>query len=121
MSDDLPGEAGEPGPGAPARRRNLDPQGRRALFEMPVDAARDSIRSGNAKEGKDALYSTGPRQAGSVVVACSGCSARTRVSLTDVAMRLATVSLWMPGRRHGHWMRCPACERRRWCSIAWTD
>lgn len=119
MSDEPP--ARTPDPTGRGRRRNLDPQGRRALFEMPVDAARDSIRSGSAKEGKDALYSTGPRQAGSVVVACSGCSARTRISLTDVAMRLATVSLWMPGRRHGHWMRCPACERRRWCSIAWTD
>lgn len=103
------------------RRRDLDPQGRRALFEMPVEAPRDSIRSGQAKEGKDALYSTGPRQTGSVVVECGGCGVRTRISLTDVAMRLATLSLWMPGRRKGHWMRCPACETRQWCAIAWND
>lgn len=104
-----------------SRSRRLDPQGRRALFEMPVDAARDTIRSGEAKEGKDALYSTGPRQAGSVVVECTGCGVRTRISLTDVAMRLATISAWVPGRRHGHWLRCPACEHRRWCSIGWQD
>lgn len=102
-------------------KREYDPQGRRALFEMPVDAARDSIRSGEAKEGKDALYSTGPRQAGSVVVECDGCHARTRISLTDVAMRLAQLSVWIPGRTKGHWMRCPACEKRTWCSVGWTD
>lgn len=103
------------------RSRRLDPQGRRALFEMPVDAARDTIRSGDAKEGKDALYSTGPRQAGSVVVECGGCGVRTRISLSDLAMRLVTISAWIPGRRKGHWMRCPACEHRRWCSIAWNE
>ena len=103
------------------QRRGLDPQGRRALFEMPVDAARDTIRSGDAKEGKDALYSTGPRQAGSVVVTCGGCRVRTRISVTDVLMRLASISLWVPGRKKGHWMRCPACEQRHWCAVAWTD
>ena len=106
---------------AGARSRRLDPQGRRALFEMPVEAARDSIRTGDAKEGKDALYSTGPRQVGSVVVECDSCRARTRVSLADVALRLASLSVWLPGRRRGHWMRCPACGHRTWCSIAWTD
>lgn len=106
---------------ASRRRRGLDPQGRRALFEMPVDAARDSIRSGEPKEGKESLYSTGPRQAGSVVVECSGCSVRTRISLTEVAMRLASLSVWIPGRSKGHWMRCPACGRRTWCAIAWND
>ena len=119
MSDDRGSEADRRGTGR--ARRGLDPQGRRALFEMPVEAARDTIRSGEAKEGKESLYSTGPRQAGSVVVECTGCSVRTRISLTDLAMRLATVSVWLPGRRHSHWMRCPACERRQWCAIGWTD
>lgn len=104
-----------------SRSSRHDPQGRRALFEMPVEAARDTIRSGDAKEGKESLYSTGPPQAGSVVIECSGCSVRTRISLTDLALRLVGVSAWIPGRRNGHWMRCPACERRRWCSIGWND
>lgn len=103
-----------------ARSSRHDPQGRRALFEMPVEAPRDTIRSGDAKEGKESLYSTGPPQAGSVVVECSGCSVRTRISLTDLALRLVGLSAWIPGRRNGHWMRCPACERRRWCSIGWN-
>ncbi|HRA33359.1 MAG TPA: hypothetical protein PK748_00430, partial [Acidimicrobiales bacterium] len=76
MTTPDPHEPHEPSP--PARRRSLDPQGRRALFETPVSAARDTIRSGPAAEGKDALYSTGPRQTGTVVVTCSTCHARTR-------------------------------------------
>ena len=43
------------------------------------------------------------------------------VATVNLAMRLVTVSAWIPGRRHSHWMRCPACERRRWCAIGWND
>ena len=106
---------------ASGRRRSLDPQGRRALFETPVSAARDTIRSGTAREGKDALYSTGPRQAGTVVVSCSACRARTRINLTDLGMRWLTGSAWLPGRRNSHWMRCPSCGRRTWCSVGWQE
>ena len=107
--------------GPPGRRRSLDPQGRRALFETPVSAARDSIRSGGTSEGKDALYSTGPRQSGTAVVACSSCQARTRVNLTDLGLRFLTGTAWIPGRRDGHWIKCPSCHARTWCSIAWRN
>ncbi len=103
------------------RARSHDPQGRRALFETPVSAARDTIRSGKAAEGKEALYSTGPRQSGTVVVSCSSCHAKTRVNLTDLGLRWLTGTVWLPGRRDGHWMRCPSCHRRTWCSIGWND
>lgn len=102
-----------------SRSRSHDPQGKRALFETPVSAARDTIRAGAAKEGKTALYSTGPHERGSVVVACSSCQARTRISVTDVLMRLAVVSAWVPVLRHSHWMKCPACGERRWCQVRW--
>lgn len=115
---DLGGDRAPSGRAASGRRRSLDPQGRRALFETPVSAARDTIRSGRAREGKEALYSTGPRQSGTVVVTCSACKARTRINCTDLAMRWLTGSLWLPGRRSGHWMRCPSCGRRTWCSVA---
>lgn len=105
----------------PGRRRSLDPQGRRALFETPVSAARDTIRSGNPRDGKDALYSTGPRQAGTVVVTCSRCDARTRINLTDLGLRWLGGTIWLPGRKNGHWMRCPSCGDRTWCSIGWQD
>lgn len=100
-------------------RRSLDPQGRRALFETPVSAARDTIRSGSAREGKASLYSTGPRQSGTVVVGCSSCEARSRINFTDLGLRWLTGSAWLPGRRNGHWMRCPSCAKRTWCSVAW--
>ncbi|MBI2708259.1 MAG: hypothetical protein HYX34_00985 [Actinobacteria bacterium] len=102
-------------------RRVLDPTGRRALFEMPVAAARDTIRQGRPKEGRDALFSSGPRQRGSVVVECSHCEARTRISLSEVALRMMTGSVWLPVRRHAHHMRCPACGHRSWCRIGWTE
>jgi hypothetical protein len=113
---------------APNRRRNtkpkpgrsLDPQGKRALFETPVSAARDTIQPGRTKEGKAALFSTGPHERGSVVVACSACEARSRISVADVAVRLTMGSIWFPLRRHSHWMSCPACGRRTWCEVRWT-
>ncbi len=103
------------------RRRSLDPQGRRALFETPVTAARDAIRSGEPVEGKDALYSTGPRRSGTVVVSCSQCRAKSRINLTDLGLRWLGGTFWIPGRRNGHWMRCPACGDRTWCSVAFQD
>lgn len=106
---------------ASGRQRSLDSQGRRALFETPVSAARDAIRSGNPRDGKAALYSTGPRQAGTVVVTCSSCEARSRINLTDLGLRWLSGSVWLPGRRNGHWMRCPSCTNRAWCSVAWND
>ena len=84
-------------------------------------AARDSIRSGRPAEGKEALYSTGPRQVGTVVVRCSACEARTRINLTDLSMRFVTVTVWLPIRKHSHWMRCPACGQRTWCHIGWQS
>ena len=101
--------------------KSYDPQGKRALFEAPVGAARDTLRSGRPAEGKEALYSTGPRQPGTVVVRCSSCQARSRINLTDLGLRMLTVSAWLPGRKHSHWMRCPSCDHRTWCAIAWTD
>lgn len=103
------------------RRRSLDPQGRRALFETPVSAARDTLRSGQPAEGRDALFSTGPRRTGTVVVTCSGCKARSRINLTDLGLRWLGGTVWIPGRRNGHWMRCPSCGDRTWCSIGWQS
>lgn len=109
------------GRAASGRRASLDPQGRRALFETPVSAARDTIRSGTTREGRDALFSTGPRQVGTVVVTCSSCRARSRINLTDLGLRWLTGTVWIPGRKDGHWMKCPACNRRTWCRIGWQS
>lgn len=113
-----------PGPASPDRpsaRRRRDPAGKAALFTAPVTAPPDHLAPGEPRQGKQALFSTGPRRPGTVVVTCSGCSARTRCSLLDVGLRLLTGSAWLPTRPYDHWMRCPACHAYRWCRIGWTD
>ncbi len=102
-------------------QRGLDPKGKRALFEAPVEAPADHLRPGPARSGRDALFSTGPRQRGTAVVECDGCGARSRVSLADLGLRLVSFSVWIPGRRHAHWLSCPACGHRTWCRIGWDE
>lgn len=99
----------------------LDPSGKRALFEAPVAADRRALlRNGSAPDGKDALFSIGPRRPGTVVVTCASCGVRSRVHLVDLGARLLRLSAWLPARRHPHWMPCPACAKRTWCSIDWN-
>jgi hypothetical protein len=43
------------------------------------------------------------------------------VSLVDLGVRLASVSAFLPVRRHPHWLLCPSCSRRQWCRIGWTE
>lgn len=99
-------------------RGRLDPTGKRALFEAPVQAPDDRL-SAAAPEGRAALFSGGSARPGTVVVDCSGCGVRSRVSLLDVGLRLAQLSVWLPGRSHNRRMRCPSCDRREWCRIDW--
>jgi hypothetical protein len=101
--------------------RHLDPQGKQALFDPRVRAAPDQLTAGNRKEGKQALYSTGPRQNGTVVVECSQCQVRIRSNLLDLGLRLLPFTAWLPGLRHSHFMRCPSCGRYTWCRIGWTE
>lgn len=108
------------GPDTAKRHRSLDPQGKRALFEAPVAAAPDTLRAGHTRDGREALFSTGPRQFGTALVDCSSCKVRTRTSLPDIGLRLLTVSAWVPGRSYSHWMRCPSCGHRTWCSVDWN-
>lgn len=110
-----------PSGGRPARSRRVDPEGRQALFTTPVTAPPDHLAAGEHRPGRQALYSTGPRRPGTVVVTCSGCSVRTRTSLVDVGVRLLTGSVWLPARSFDHWMRCPSCHAYQWCRIGWTD
>jgi len=100
---------------------SVDPSGKAALFGAHVAAAPDQIGNGPHPYGKDALYSSPRRRPGTVVIECSHCHARTRVSYVDLGLRLALVSAWMPFQRHQHWIRCPGCGRRHWCRIGWTE
>lgn len=113
----------DPSRAAEARRsvRRVDPAGRQALFSAPVQAAPDQLGPGNQKEGRAALFSTGPRQPGTVIIECSACGTRSRSTLVDLGVRLLSISVWLPTRRHSHWMRCPGCHTHTWCRIAWTE
>ncbi|GIU84709.1 MAG: hypothetical protein KatS3mg008_1484 [Acidimicrobiales bacterium] len=101
--------------------RRLDPAGKAALFSAPVQSPPDALTSGPMPDGREALFSSGPPRPGTVLVECSECSARVRTSLLDVGLRLVSLSLWIPFRRHPHWMRCPVCGRHTWCRIGWTE
>ena len=101
--------------------RPLDPTGKGALFDAPIASAPDRIAPGPRNEGRVALFSSPPRRPGTVVVECSACRVRTRVSLVDLGVRLASVSAFLPVRRHPHWLLCPNCGRRQWCRIGWTE
>ena len=101
--------------------RSVDPTGKQALFAQQPAAARDRLAPGPRPEGRAALFSTGPRQAGTVIVECSDCRVRSRVSLLDLGLRLLSGSLWWPLARHQHWLRCPGCGQRRWCRIGWNE
>ena len=100
--------------------RAIDPEGKHALFTRGVAAAPDQLGPGNRKDGRAALFSTGPRQVGTVVIECSDCLARSRITMVNLGVRLLSNSVWLPGRARPHWMRCPACDRHTWCAIDWT-
>jgi hypothetical protein len=102
--------------------RRLDPTGKRALFESPVAAAPDSLTTGRVASGRDALFSAGPPRAGTVLVECSACRARARISLADLGLRMLNLSAFLPTRRsHPYWLRCPTCDKRTWCRVGWSD
>jgi hypothetical protein len=89
--------------------------------------------------GKRALFSSGPAgsddqsSSGSVTVDCSGCGQRTVLSpVQAVRAVLPSLLLGIEVRRGGHagrvglgperaaWVRCPACQRRRWSTLTLT-
>jgi hypothetical protein len=101
--------------------REHDPTGKRALFEAPVMAPPDVFTPGRTPDGKAALFSIGDPRPGTVVVGCSSCTARTRISVLDLGVRIAQLGMFLPTRRkHQYLLRCPACDERRWCNVSWT-
>jgi hypothetical protein len=41
------------------------------------------------------------------------------MTTVELGVRLAFISLWIPGKRYSRWMQCPECERRTWCRVHW--
>lgn len=98
-----------------------DPMGKRALFSPPPAPPPDQrvARGAAPVDGKEALYSAGPRRSGTVVVECSRCLNHTRMSTVELGVRIAFISMWIPGKRYSRWMQCPECEHRTWCRVHW--
>lgn len=101
-----------------------DPQGKRALFEAPPTQLDDpleddALRKPAEREGQAALFSTGEHQHGTGVIDCSFCGTKTRASHIDISVRIAMISIWIPGRQYSRWMQCPNCQRRSWCRVNW--
>lgn len=92
-----------------------DPLGRRALFSPPPS------RPATPAVGKESLYSAsaGSRQWGTVVVECSSCGARSRLTWFEFTWRHLPFWLWLPWLRYSRLMSCPACERRTWLGVNW--
>jgi hypothetical protein len=97
----------------------LDPSGKRALFEAPVSAPPEQLLPQGSRDGRDAMFSVGPRLPGTVVVDCSSCHGRARIPITDFGTRMLTGSWFMPLRKHDYWLRCPVCNHRTWCNVSW--
>lgn len=107
---------------------STDPLGKRALFSPPPQEPPERRRTrgrgpagDRTTQGVKALYSTGTdRRCGTVLVECSECRVASRVTLLDLGLRLARLSLWIPGRRYSRWLDCPACAQRAWVRVRWT-
>lgn len=70
-------------------------------------------------QGKAALFSDAAAtpSLGSVSISCSRCHSATVVSYAR-AVRLSVPGLYLPLRReYPTWMRCPACDERRWVRV----
>ena len=102
---------------------STDPLGRRALFSPPPGAAAPTRPKAGGKEptGKEALFSAAPGRPSltTVLVECSACGGRSRISLVEFAWRHLPFWLWLPWARYSNLMSCPACDRRTWLAVAW--
>ena len=98
-----------------------DPLGKRALFSVTEPPRAANSRPATATMRKESLFSAseGGRRFGSLVVECSSCGARSRLSWAEFAWRHLPAWLWFPWLRYSQFMSCPACERRTWLGVAW--
>ena len=91
-----------------------DPLGRRALFWAPGVRSDERGREARETSGRRALFSQPTPRRGTLVLGCSSCGARTRVTYAEFARRHLPFWLWIPGRRYSRLLPCPACRRRTW-------
>ena len=108
----------------PKARRTRDPLGKAALFtEVPPTPESTFAQPEAEGRGATQLFSRAAARPGTLVVDCSGCGRRTRVSYAEFAALHLPVWLWVPSpaRTHRHWLRCPSCRRWSWLRAGWLE
>ena len=104
-----------------------DPLGKAALFsDGTLPPAEPTLSPASTEErgrGAAHLFSQSEARSGTLVVDCSGCGRRTRVTYAEFAALHVPVWLWIPSpmRTHRHWLRCPACARFTWLRARWLE
>lgn len=80
----------------------------------PAEAA-----TGAAGQGRQALFSAGPRRQGTAAVGvrCSRCGAATGLDARTAVRAAWPLVLVAPWRREPVFARCPACRRRSWLAV----
>jgi hypothetical protein len=73
------------------------------------------------RDGKQALFSAAERRPGTLVVECSRCHGRTRVSYAQFGRRHLPYWVWTPWRRYSRYVVCPSCDERAWVSARWFE
>ena len=58
---------------------------------------------------------------GTLVVDCSRCHGRTRLTYAEFAQRHLPYWIWTPWRRYSRYVVCPSCGQRAWISARWFE
>ena len=75
----------------------------------------------SSDDGKRALFSSAVPKLGTLVVECSRCHGRTRLSYPEFARRHLPYWAWTPWRRYSRYVSCPACGQRAWVAARWFE
>lgn len=111
-----------------SERSRRDPSGKRAIFSTPSEelaedppSARDPAPRSDLPEQPDQQVPHDAARPGTLVVECSTCEERTRVTYFDFALLNLPLGFFVPvpGRRYKHHMTCPACHRWTWLEAHW--
>jgi hypothetical protein len=106
------------------RQRRRDPSGKAALFSHgappiePEEFDRDPQPLPQPEPPNVAK-----RRPGTLVVECSACDARSRVTYFDFALLNLPVGVWLPlpGLHFNHRMTCPTCGQWTWLRAKWLE
>jgi len=107
-----------------SERAARNPAGKRAIFSASSEEPLSPDPPGTPVEAlPERSESHDAPRAGTVVVECSSCKERTRVTYFDFALLNLPFALFVPipGRRFKHRMSCPACGSWTWVEAHWLE